>query len=463
MSLIPPGRPCSSTQPDLAYSIPTQSEAPIGTPAHALESPSRWSRPLRVAFRFSFIYLGLYCLTTQIFTSLLPIPEVETPELDILPPLRNLVFWTASHVFGISTPLVYTGSGSGDKTFDWIYAFCLLVLAALATAFWSALDRARANHVSLHKWFRLFIRFGLAGQMLTYGMAKVVPLQMPFPFVKLTEPLGDFSPMGLLWTFIGASPTYETFVGCAEMLGGLLLILPSTAMFGALVSLAAMVHVFMLNMTYDVPVKLLSFHLILLALVLLAPDLRRLTRFFLLNRAVEPSTAPPLFASPRANRLALAAQAVFGVLLVAAAIYGCWEQWYAFGGGYTKSQLYGIWDVTEFSTDGQSRPPLVTDAGRWRRAIFSDPTRVRLQLMDNSFLRYASAIKPADSTLTLTKDGDKDWKAAFTFQRRAPDQLSLEGDMDGHKLHVDLRLVDPNKFLLINRGFHWVQEYPFNR
>jgi len=28
---------------------------------------------------------------------------------------------------------------------------------------------------------------------------------------------------------------------------------------------------------------------------------------------------------------------------------------------------------------------------------------------------------------------------------------------------VQLQLWDRNKLLLVNRGFHWIQEYPFNR
>ena len=75
----------------------------------------------------------------------------------------------------------FKGSGSGDKTFDWVLSFCLIVMSALATAVWSLLDRKRANYARLAKWFRIFLRFALAGQMLTYGFVKAVPLQMPFP------------------------------------------------------------------------------------------------------------------------------------------------------------------------------------------------------------------------------------------------------------------------------------------
>jgi len=259
----------------------------------------RWSLGSRVAFRFCVIYFGLYCLSNQILVSLFPIQKLNLPELDTLWPLRPIVMWTAAHVFRIAHPLIYTGSGSGDKTFDWVLSFCLLVFAAAATVVWSVLDRKRENYIAMHKWFRVFLRFALASQMLAYGMAKVVPLQMAFPYLaKLLEPFGNFSPMGVLWSSIGASPGYEILAGSAETLGGILLIFPRTIMFGALICLVDMIQVFMLNMTYDVPVKLFSFHLILMSLLLLAPEFSRLANFLFLNRAVEPSAQPELFAKP---------------------------------------------------------------------------------------------------------------------------------------------------------------------
>jgi hypothetical protein len=113
----------------------------------------------------------LFCLTNQIFGSLLPLPNVEIPDLAGLWPMRPIVFWTAAHVFHVTQPLVYTGSGSGDKTFDWVLSFCMLAIAALATVIWSVLDRRRENYTALYKWFRVFMRFALASQMLVYGLS----------------------------------------------------------------------------------------------------------------------------------------------------------------------------------------------------------------------------------------------------------------------------------------------------
>ncbi len=423
-----------------------------------------WNLGLRIAFRFCFVYFGLFCIYTQIFGGLISIPKMESIDPSSLWPMRQIVFWTAAHIFHAKLPLVYSGSGSGDKTFDWVLAFCLLVFAALATAIWSLFDRRRENYVTLHKWFRLFIRFALASQLVGYGMAKVIPLQMPFPFLtRLIEPFGNFSPMGVLWSSIGASPAYEMFAGSAEMLGGILLIIPWTTTLGALVCLADMTQVFMLNMTYDTPVKLFSFHLLLMALFLLAPEIQRLADFFFRNRTVAPSTQPQLFKTRRANRIAFALQIAFGIWMVGTAAYGGWGDWHQYGGGRPKSALYGIWNVDELSIDGQLRSPLLTDYDRWRRAIFDFPEMMTFQRMDDSFARYGASINVNDKTLALTKFSDKNWKANFTFQRVAQDQLILDGNMDSHKIHMRLQLVDRSKFLLVNRGFHWVEEYPFNR
>jgi uncharacterized membrane protein YphA (DoxX/SURF4 family) len=438
-------------------------QAQIAQPQQTSDAP-QWSFTTRVAFRFCFVYFGLFCLTTQILGSLLSIPNVDIPDAATLSPMRQIIFWVAAHVFRAKLPLVYTGSGSGDKTFDWVLAFCLLVIAAVATGVWSFLDRKRENYTTLHKWFRLFIRFALAGQLIGYGVDKAIPLQMPFPYLtRLIEPFHDFSPMGVLWSSIGASPAYESFAGCAELLGGVLLIFPRTTTLGALVSLADMTQVFMLNMTYDVPVKLLSFHLILLSLFLLAPEFQRLADFFFSNRTVRPSTQPQLFIKPRANSIAFAAKIVLGVWLLGTAVYGGWTDWHTYGGGRSKSPLYGIWDVDELSIDGQLRSPLLIDYDRWRRAVFDHPDDMAFQRMDDSFAHYGASINASDKTMVLTKRSDKGWKANFTFQRTAVDGLILDGSMDSHKIHMRLQLVDRSKFMLVSRRFHWIQEYPFNR
>ena len=424
-----------------------------------LNIPS-WSPALRIAFRFWLVYLGLYCLATQIIANLFT--AFGKVDLATLWPLRPVISWTAAHIFHVNAPLsaFFEGnSGTSDDMFGWVMTFCLLVIATAATVVWSLLDRSRENYAELHKWFRLFVRFALAGQMIFYGLVKVIPQQMPYPsLTRLLQPFGTYSPYGVLMSSIGSAPAYEIFTGCAMLAAGLLLIVPRTATLGALISLADMIQVLMLELTYDVPLKLFAFHLILLSCFLLAPDVPRLVRFLLLNRATAPSTEEQLFRSVRANRIALAAQIIFGLWLVGA--YGHYSVgvWNTRGGGRTLPPLYGIWEVKQMSIDEQPRPPLLTDSTRWRRAIFDYPDRMAFQRIDDSFVPYGASVNPQEKTLALTKSDDKNWRASFTFQRPAGDQLILDGRMDNHQVHMELQLTDQNSFALVSRGFHWIQE-----
>ncbi len=444
--------------------IPVQAAESITVSEPVSTPQEHWSLALRVAFRFCVAYFTLFGLSNQILGGLFQVPKVDIPELSGHWPLRQITFWTAAHIFRIKHDLVYTNSGSGDKTFDWVLAFCLLIIAALITCVWSILDRRRENYIVFHKWFRLAMRFMLASEMFLYGLVKIIPLQMPFPYLaRLLELYGNFSPMGVLWSSIGASQSYEIFAGAAETLGGILLLAPRTVTLGALVCLADMTQVFMLNMTYDVPVKLFSFHLILFSLFLLAPEANRLLAFFFSEGAIGPSRQAPLFCSARANRVAVAIQVAFGLYLVGMGIYSGMDAWKTYGGARPKSALYGIWNVDEMSVDGQLRPALFTDHDRWRRVVFDFATSTSFQRPDDTFTGFSSTIGEKDSTLTLTKPADKNWKASFHYSRPAPDQLVLNGSMDGHQVQMKLKLLDRDKFTLVNRGFHWINEYPFQR
>lgn len=308
------------------------------------------------------------------------------------------------------------------------------------------------------------MRFVLGYTMMVYGASKIIPLQMPAPYLtRLIEPYGDSSPMGLLWTFIGASKEFQILSGCAEMLGGVLLILPRTTLLGALVCLADTLMIFTLNMCYDVPVKLFSLHLLLMSVFLVAPDFRRLLNLFLLNRAAEAPYSPPLFRRARLERAALVLQLLLGLYLAGFSLYGVYQIAKVSGPYAQRPPLYGIWTVDEFSLDGQARPPLTTDAARWQRVIFQRAKSLTIQPMTGPNQTFVLELNQEAGTLSLGKADDPNWKAALTFDKTDEGRMTLEGEADGHKIQARLSRFDESTFLLKSRGFHWVQERPFNR
>ena len=416
-----------------------------------------WRRSTRVAFRFCFIYFSLYTLAGQMFGAVFLYPGF-VPALGTVWPLRDLTLWGAENVFDAVAPVLYRGN-SGDTLFHWVQTWWLLTFAIVGTAVWSALDRRR-EYEALHKWFRLYLRFAVAAQMFYYGMAKVIPTQFPPPaLVTLVRPVGDLSLSDLLWVFVGASAPYQMFTGCAEMLAGLLLIVPHTATLGALAAIVDMTQVFALNMTYDFGLKQISFHLILISLFLLAPEVRRLANVLVLNRPAPPSTGPMMFDTSRGNRIALFAQLGFGVFLIVMFTNLSLHFYVADGGtGAPRSPLYGIWNVEELAIDGNARPSIFNDYDRrWRRVIFDFTGRMFFQRWDDSYAGYGVSIDESRRTLALTKRASTTWTSAFTYERPAADRLILDGEMDGYHIRAELQLVERDTFRLLNSRFRWVR------
>ncbi|MBL1076415.1 DoxX family protein [Nocardia sp. 2] len=441
------------------------------TPADHRRRP--WKPWTRIAFRFCFAYFGLLCMLfaqlVLVFTGPLFVLLAADTLGGQLDSIDDVVRTVSTTVFRTEVaPL--RKSYSGDQAAIWVLVFCVLVTAVAITAVWSILDRRRPRYDRLYRWFLTAVRLCLGGQMLFYGMAKVIPLQMPRPtLVTLLTPYGDFGPTAVLWNQVGSVPVYEMLLGAAEVVAGLLLFIPRTATAGALLSLVSLLQVFVLNMTFDVPVKLLSFHLVLMCLVVLAPQARRLANILVLERPSAPATQPPLFRGRRANRIAATISAALGLWVLAGGALMAAQGYRQEGGGVPEPPLYGIWTVREFTLDGQPLPPLTTDETRWQRLVF-DTRTTAFQKMDGSFVPADAIVDPATSTLTLTGPPHSDsappsrlpaYTYTFTFEQPEPDRLTLRGQVDGRPATISLQHLDPTTFPLRSRGFHWIQEYPY--
>ena len=232
----------------------------------------------RIFFRLACVYWLLYSLPSTGRISFFGVIPGAQAYKSVWQAIGR---WVAIHAFHLSGPVtVYRPTGSGDTTLDYIEELCFLVLTCAAVLVWSFVDRSRKEYRTLNSWLRLLVRYTLAITLLSYGFSKVFPVQFPFPALsRMIEPFGDFSPMGVLWQFMGSSPAYTIFAGMMEAFGGALLLFRRTTTLGALVSAAVLLNVVVLNFCYDVPVKLYSLNLLLMAVFLMAPDLGKLTGF----------------------------------------------------------------------------------------------------------------------------------------------------------------------------------------
>ncbi|MFL5250507.1 MAG: hypothetical protein ACJ79V_21995, partial [Myxococcales bacterium] len=252
--------------------------APIGTPDAATPAWPVWQR---VLFRFFLIYFVLQIEPWDWFRA---IPGVSF----LLQPYDAAMDWAVrtgnAHLFHVRDVLVPV-NGSGDTSYAFARLCLLLTIAGVACLVWTVLDRRRPHYERAAYWLRLIVRYYIAIAALGYGIIKLFALQMPFPTLsQLATPLGDLLPMRFSWLFIGYSTPYEFFSGAMETVAGLLLLPRRTVTAGLFAATGAFLNVVMINLAYDVPVKLYALHLLLSCLFLLALDSRRLVGFLFLNR-----------------------------------------------------------------------------------------------------------------------------------------------------------------------------------
>ncbi len=416
-----------------------------------------WSAPKRVGFRFLFAYFLLYSL---------PFP------LGILPwtgwitgpfySARNaMATWVGTNLLGLE--VVIQPTGSGDTAHQFSLLFCFVVLSAVIAAVWSLVDRSSDGYEQLHDWIRVYVRYVLASTMLSYGGFKVIKSQFPFPRLdQLLTRWGDSSPMGLVWRFMGFSTPYSTFGGAMEMVGGFLLLFRRTTLVGALVTVSVMSNVVMLNYAYDVPVKLYSTNLLFMAAFLTLPDLGRLLNFFVLNRATPRGELGSLFTDVRMRRVGWVVKGAFVIWAVWTPLNLSYSTKKSFGDDSPKPALWGIWNVDEQVVGTDTIPPLLTDSTRWRRLVV-DRRQTRVHHMTGERPSYRQETDTVAGTFTLTANADTTSHMNFTYTLPAPDQMSAWAVVEGDTLRLRLTRFDETTFLLLSRGYNWINELPFNR
>lgn len=409
-----------------------------------------WSPIQKIAFRFFTAYTVLFCLSNQFVTTFL-----------VDPIWQKIVPWFGKQLLGIDIN-TFT-NGSGDTTYNYASVAAYLSLSLLTTVIWSAVDWRRPHYQQVFQWLLVLIRYYIIYQMVIYGLAKVFYLQFrPPSYSRLVEPFGESSPMGLLWTFMGFSKGYTIFTGSAELLGGLLLLYRPARTLGALVTFGVMVNVMLMNYFYDVPVKLLSTHLVLLSGFLLALDGQRLWDFFIANRPVGPRVIPPLFANPKWERIKeIVKWAVVGVGLIGGAI-GILVMGRQLNLN-VKPALDGLYEVVTFERNGQEVPPLTTDSTRWHRLIVEGKDRAGVQMMTDRKLSYSFMADTTTHQILLRPMTDTVPYDTLLYTIPLAGQLEIAGRLESDSIRVVFRRKDIRDFPLMSRGYRWINETPYNR
>src|SRR5690606_3361008 len=219
-----------------------------------------WSLSTKIAFRFSFIFILSFIVIKN--NGAFPFFNYINKPLVLL--TYQFTPWFSKNILHYDYDYSIFTNGSGDTSYDWITLLIFFLYAIIGTIIWSILDSKRKSYYTCYYWLTTFIRYYVAFMLINYGVAKHIHAQMPHPGLeRLMQPLGEFSPMGLAWTYCGYSKGYSIFIGVAEILAGFLLF-RKTVVLGTMLTIAVSINIMTVNYFFDVPVKMMSTALLIL-------------------------------------------------------------------------------------------------------------------------------------------------------------------------------------------------------
>ena len=403
----------------------------------AQNRPFTWTNISKFIFRFLFSYFILFILLLFIGKFM------ETP-------LR----WFSSNILKWGADFSIESTGSGDRTFDYIRFIVNLLISFVLLIAWSIFETKNTSYQKLLYWFECTLRLFLSIAMLFYGLAKVFKGQFADPNLELlVQPVGEMSPMGLAWTFMGHSMAYNIFLGGLEILGGCFLLYRRTTLLGSMLVFGIMMHIAFMNLTYDIPVKLFSIHLVAMSLILLFRHRKRIIGIFFTNETIRKEYYTNYVDNSMLVKGSKLIKKTIIIMVTLAIIIQCFIKFKATEQLRSNSALRGIWETELFIKDQDTIPPLLTDGDRWRYLIIDFKKEAIVKKMTDTIERYSFkeyTNKREINFSNSSRSGDQ----KFNYTLDSTKKLTLHGE----NTQIILKKVPTTKFRLLNRKFHWINE-----
>jgi hypothetical protein len=221
----------------------------------------------------------------------------------------------------------------------------------------------------------------------------------------------------------------------------------------------------MMNLSYDIPVKIFSMRLVLMCLFLLAHEYKRIVSFFLMNKQADACrTYNVQFEKKWMKITRVALKIVFIGVFVGWMFYNTLENYKQFHTVQSDGPIpKGIYKVESYVLNRDTIPPLITDSLRWQDIIFEEGYG-SIKTTDSLFRkRYGRAyfnynIDSVKHSLKFVKSF-ADTSSLISFKYETPDSntVRLWGKLRNDSLYVVLRKSNRH-FQLTERQFHWLSE-----
>lgn len=415
---------------------------------------TKWS-PLRLhSFRFFFIFFSLKIISSPNFWSYLIVRNDAAVWSFFDKYQRPFYLWLNNQVFHFY--YIHAGWTGFTGPLKIIQGILYLLLALMGTIGWRYAARKSLSHDRLQYWFNQCVSIALALSAFSYGIIKLIPVQMSAPgWIKLNTRLGDLSPFDLIWSTLGYGTGYQMFAGALEVLAALCLIFRKTRIFGLLLLLPLLLNVIMLNYSFSIGVLHFSVFLLSLDVYLLLPYAGNLYRLFFCQQPVSLIIrAYPLITPWKKKGIQLICISLIGISFIPQTIRALrWQK-----DDRIAAKNNSIFGITHFVLNGDSIAPVLNDPIRWQfimEGIKRSVPYLAIIPMDIRQTKYYTIVSQDSIKHCITiksRENNDSSKLILHYQDCGYNNRHIETTLDGNKISADLLRIIPDSSLNLLKG-----------
>ncbi len=410
-----------------------------------------WAWFNKFLLRFGVLFFGIYLISGF--------------SLIITEAAYSFYPWVGAVILKLQKPITDFPSGSGDTTYNYVELLVCFVLALMSAIIWSLFNKNEKHYDTFLHWFLIVLRYFLVYQLLGYGYAKLFYLQFGQPnLMRLLEPYGQSTPMGIAWTFIGLSKPYTVISGALEILAAVLLLFRRTTLAGGLLALVLMFNIMLINYCYDVPVKIFSTQLVIYSIIIIACNGYALYCVLWTHKSVNATEFKSVFTPKKLNITRIILKALFILYFIGFDGYSQYQTIAEYGEGRPKPPLQGIYKSTQLIKNNDTL------------RLFSDSTLIKTLAIGNwdnhayvyqvNDRRYGLSFKIDTIKKTILANSFLDTLVKYTLNYKMLNDtlLNINGIYKKDTINYTFNKVNLKAtFPLIGTGFNWVNEFPNNR
>jgi hypothetical protein len=234
----------------------------------------------------------------------------------------------------------------------------------------------------------------------------------------------------------------------------------NTKLLGALLSVSVCTVIFVMNLCYDIPVKLFSGHLLLFSIFLVLLDYKKLLLFFVKGEKTHLNIESFYFESSEKKRLYISIKWFIILTSFFIPAYGELNKNSVNSANLSTIPLYGIYNIKTKILNSQIIPLIYNDTLQWKQIVIYSRNNASVKFLNDSIKNYIIDVDTTKKKIgfQLLKDTIK----YFDYTKIA-NAFTLTESKKGDTILQQFIRIDEADFLLNSRGFHWINETPFNK